>query len=192
MWRQLLFLLSISNSDGIIRRYFVVNGFDGALTMLGLMTGFIVSPPTELSIVIGVCLSAAIALGVSGVSSAYVSESAERKRTLKQLEDAMVSSLDETAHSDAARWVPLLTAIVNGMAPFTMSLLILSPLWLSQYGIEFILAPLHASVVIALAIVFGLGVFLGRISDMSLLVSGLRTMLLAILTTVLIYFFAGA
>jgi hypothetical protein len=37
------FLLRISRSHGILRRYFVVNGFDGALAMLGLMRGFLVS-----------------------------------------------------------------------------------------------------------------------------------------------------
>ena len=76
---QARFLLEISRTHGIMRRYFVVNGFDGALTMLGLITGFLVSAPVELAVVIGSCLGAAIALGVSGVSSAYISEAAERR-----------------------------------------------------------------------------------------------------------------
>jgi len=48
----------------------------GPLTMLGLIFGFLLNNPADLSIVINVCLGAAIALGMSGVSSAYVSESA--------------------------------------------------------------------------------------------------------------------
>ena len=72
------FLLHITGTHGIVRRYFVVNGFDGALTMLGLIMGFLVSGPASLGVIISACLGAAIALGVSGVSSAYVSEVAER------------------------------------------------------------------------------------------------------------------
>ena len=87
------FLLHISRTHGIMRRYFVVNGFDGALTMLGLIMGFLFSTPASLTITINACLGAAIALGVSGISSAYVSEAAERRRALIQLEGAMATSL---------------------------------------------------------------------------------------------------
>jgi hypothetical protein len=68
--RELGFLLRISHSRGIMRRYFVVNGFDGALTMLGVILGFVTTDRVPLSVVIGACMGAAIALGVSGVSSA--------------------------------------------------------------------------------------------------------------------------
>jgi len=191
MWTQLAFLLRITRSEGIMRRYFVVNGFDGALTMLGLIIGFLVGPPAQLSLVIGVCLSAAIALGVSGVSSAYVSEAAERKRSLKQLEEAMVTDLGDSAHGDAVRWVPILTALVNGSAPVMISLLILTPLWLSDAGVAVLLPPLHASVVIALGLVFLLGVYLGHVAGISWLRSGFQALMLALMTTGLIYLFAG-
>lgn len=64
--KQIKTLLEISHSEEIMRRYFVVNGFDGALTMLGLIMGFYVSDYTELAVVITTCLSAALALGMSG------------------------------------------------------------------------------------------------------------------------------
>lgn len=76
------FLLRITRTHDIVRRYFVVNGFDGALTMLGLIIGFQVSAPADLSVIVNAGLGAAIALGVSGMSSAYVSESAEQRRAL--------------------------------------------------------------------------------------------------------------
>jgi VIT1/CCC1 family predicted Fe2+/Mn2+ transporter len=58
--------------------------------MLGLTFGFLLNNPADLSIVTNVCLGAAIALGMSGVSSAYVSEYAERQHALSKLEDAML------------------------------------------------------------------------------------------------------
>ena len=153
------FLLRITRTHDIVRRYFVVNGFDGALTMLGIIIGFLVSAPANLTIIINACLGAAIALGMSGISSAYISESAERKRALEDLEKAMVTDLQKSAHGEAARWVPLLIALVNGSAPLAISLLILTPLWLSNAGIPLPLPPLYASITVALLLVFLLGVF---------------------------------
>ena len=184
------FLLSITRTHGIARRYFVVNGFDGALTMLGIIIGFLLSEPASLGIIISACLGAAIALGVSGVSSAYISESAERRRALLQLEEAMLADLRDSHHGDAARWVPLLIAVVNGAAPLLICLLIITPLWLADAGIILPLAPLHAAILVALILIFLLGVFLGRIAGISWLYSGIRTLLVALLTAALIYLFA--
>ena len=174
-----------------MRRYFVVNGFDGALTMLGLIIGFLVSGTTGLSVIINVCMGAAIALGVSGVSSAYVSEGAERKRALGKLEDAMITDLRDSAHGEAARGVPLLVALVNGFAPLAISLLILIPLIVANAGFALPVSPLYAAVTIALLLIFLLGVFLGSIAGVSWLRSGIQTLLVAISTAALIYLFAS-
>lgn len=188
---QARFLLRITRTQDILRRYFVVNGFDGALTMMGLIIGFLVSTPADLSVIINACLGTAIALGMSGVSSAYVSESAERQRALGKLEEAMVSDLQESAHGEAARGVPLLIALVNGSAPLVISLLILMPLLLSSAGISLPVSPLYVAIIVALLLIFLLGVFLGRIAGISWLRSGIRTLLVAVMTAVLIYLFAG-
>jgi predicted membrane protein (TIGR00267 family) len=182
-------LLSITRTHGIARRYFVVNGFDGALTMLGMIVGFLMSTPDKLAVVISACLGAAIALGVSGISSAYISETAERRRALTELEDAMLANLEDSHHGQAARWVPLLIALVNGTAPLIISLLIITPLWLAEAGINLPLAPLHSAIVVALGVVFLLGVFLGRVAGISWLRSGILTLLIAVLTAVLILLF---
>jgi len=124
---EILFLLRISRSRGIVRRYFVTNGFDGALAMLGLIMGFYVSGGVPLGVAISVCLSTAIALAVSGLSSAYISEMAERRRELHQLERAMVADLGGSAYGRATRLVPLIIALVNGLAPLCIALVIVAP-----------------------------------------------------------------
>ena len=187
---QIKFLLRITDTHDIVRRYFVVNGFDGALAMLGLIIGFIVSMPVEISTVINACLGAAIALGASGISSAYITEAAELKNSLAKLEDAMVSDLQESSHGKAARITPFIIALVNGLAPLAISILILTPLWLSHVGYSTFISPLYASAIVALIITFLLGVFLGRIAKSSWLRSGLQAMLVALLTALLIYIFA--
>ncbi len=176
----------LSRSQGIVRRYFVVNGFDGALTMLGLMTGFHLGGGIELDVVIGTCVGAAVALGISGVTSAYMSESAERRRALADLEQAMVSDLSESAHGSAARVIPVLIALVNGAAPMTMSIIIISPLWLARAGLDLPVTPLILSIGVAFLCIFGLGAFLGRVGGTSWLLSGVKATLIALLTVLLI------
>lgn len=188
---QARLLLAISRTSDIVRRYFVVNGFDGALTMLGMIIGFMVSGSDDLTVIINACLGAAIALGMSGLSSAYVSEVAERKRALVKLEEAMIADLHQTAHGEAARWVPLWIALVNGSSPLFISLLILLPLWLTKAGMVLPLSPLYAAVLVALLLIFLLGVLLGKIAGISWLRSGIQTMLVAVVTAALIYLFTG-
>lgn len=184
-------LLSVSNSGGIARRYLVVNGFDGALTMLGLIIGFLVSQPTSIAVIANACLAAAIALGMSGFSSAYISELAERQRDLGKLEEAMVADLGASTHAQAARWVPVLIALVNGAAPMLISLLIITPLWLADAGLPLPAPPLHLAIAIAALLIFVLGVLLGRIAAVSWWGSGLRTVLVAAVTVALIFLFTG-
>lgn len=182
MFRQLRFLFQLTHAHRIARRYFVTNGFDGALTMLGLTMGFYSSGSVATSVIISACLGAAIALTVSGLTSAYVSELAERKKELKELEQAVVGDLENTAHGRAARWVPILIAVVNGFSPLLMALLIMTPLWLSEAGIALPLTALECAIVTAFLSLFMLGVLLGRVSGQFWLWSGLRTLIIALIT----------
>jgi predicted membrane protein (TIGR00267 family) len=188
---QFRLALEVSRSRGILRRYFVVNGFDGALTMLGLVTGFQLSGEVELGVVVRACLGAAIALGVSGVSSAYLSESAERRRWLAELEEAMVLDLSRSAHGVAARAVPVLIALVNGLAPVLLAAVIVLPLGLAAAGLPLPVPPLVAAMATAFLCIFGLGVFLGRVGGTSWLGSGIKTLAIAAVTVLLILLFEG-
>lgn len=187
MLKQLRLLLHITRSHLIARRYFVVNGFDGALAMLGLIMGFAVSERIHLPVVINVCLGAAIALGVSGVSSAYISEVAEKQRELRELERAMLANLGDSAYGRGARLLPVVIALVNGSAPLVISLLIIAPLWAAQAGWALPLEPLTAALAVALTVLFLLGVYLGHISGAFWLWAGLRTLLVAGVTAALVY-----
>jgi len=182
MFRHLRFLFSLAHAHTVARRFFVTNGFDGALTMLGLTMGFYSSESVATAVIISACLGASIALSVSGLASAYVSESAEREKELKELEQAVVGDLENTAHGRAARWVPVLIAVVNGLSPLLMALLIMTPLWLSEAGIALPLTALECAIVTAFLTLFMLGVLLGRVSGQFWLWSGLRTLIIALIT----------
>ncbi len=155
--------------------------------MLGLLVGFYVSEDVRLPVVINACLGVAIALGMSGVSSAYISEAAEKQRELRELEKAMVTDLGGSAHGQAARLLPLFIAFVNGIAPLAISLVILLPLWLVP-SIEFFgTFPLESAFAMALIMIFLLGVYLGQVSHTFWLLAGLQTLLIAAATTAFIF-----
>ena len=184
--KQLSFLLHITGSRGIARRYVVVNGFDGALTMLGLIIGFHTSGETSAKVAVSVCLGAAIALSVSGVSSAYLSEAAERRKALRELEKAMIVTLETSAHGRASRLVPIMIALVNGLSPLLISVLITLPLWLASQQIPLPVDPMNASIGMAFVLIFLLGTYLGKIEHGFWLWSGIRAVLIAVITSALI------
>jgi predicted membrane protein (TIGR00267 family) len=182
MLERIHFLIRLGHAHKIARRYFVTNGFDGALTLLGLITGLYSSGSVALPVVINACLGAAIALTVSGLSSAYVSEAAERERELLELEQALGRDLANTDHGHAARLLPLLIAAVNGLAPLLIALVIIAPLGLAQGGLMLPFPPLETSIGLAFAVLFLLGAFLGTVSGRFWLWSGARTLFIALLT----------
>jgi predicted membrane protein (TIGR00267 family) len=181
-------MLHILRARSIARRYLITNGFDGALTMLGMITGFYTSGMTELSVAISACLGAAVALFISGLSSAYLSEKAEREKELRELEQALVTDLKDSDYGTASRYLPILVALVNGLSPLLLSLLIILPLFLAEQGYVLLLSPFINSIIVALICVFFLGLFLGKISKTFWLWSGLRTLAIAIITVAIILF----
>ena len=182
-------ILHTRRAWSIARRYLVTNGFDGALTMLGMLTGFYTSGMTELSVAISACLGAAVALFVSGLSSAYLSEKAEREKELRELEQALVVDLKESDYGQASRYLPMLVALVNGFSPLLLSLVILLPLFFAEQGHALPSSPFMNAITIALICIFFLGVFLSKISKTFWLWSGLKTLIIALVTMGIILLF---
>jgi predicted membrane protein (TIGR00267 family) len=180
---RLRLLLRLSRYRHIARRYFVTNGFDGALAMLGLMMGFRVSGEVQVHTALSACIGAAVALMMSGLSSAYVSEAAERRRELKELEAAMLDDMQASAHARAARFTPLVIAAVNGMAPLLTALVIISPLILVELGVPLRWPPIETAIALAFVVIFLLGVYIGRVSGGFWLWSALRTVFIAAVTS---------
>ena len=86
---------------------------------------------------------------------------------MDNLEEAMLTDMRESAYGDVTRWVPLLVALVNGAAPLLISLLIMTPLFIAQQDVALPISPPYLCIVIALFLIFSLGVFLGKIASRS-------------------------
>jgi len=164
---------TVTGAQKIIRRYFAMNAFDGAMTSLGVVMGAWLGHIADPRSVIGVILSGGVAMMVSGFSGTYMTESAERNHSLNELEDAMLINLDDTIYGQASRFVSVFAALVDGSAPFFAAVPALIP---------FILVPsvlvmetaFIVSIVASMLTLFLLGVYLGRISGENILISGAK------------------
>ena len=182
--------IQVTEMGPIARRYFVKNGFDGSMTMLGIIVGtFISNGQPEVVVTAG--LATCLAMGISGISGAYMTERAERKRDLKELECAMITKLDDCVISDATRFVSIYAAIVDGGSPIVTALISLSPFFLLLLGLIPTEVAYIASIAVTLVTLFLLGVFLGRVAKENALLYGIQT-LVAGAITVLIVVLMGA
>ncbi|MFH1520594.1 MAG: hypothetical protein ABID61_03045 [Candidatus Micrarchaeota archaeon] len=165
----------------ILRRYFVMDSFGGALTIFGLVLGSFAANVTEASLVISIGIGTAIAIGCSGLTGAFMTESAERARELKHMETALQRNLDNTDYKAAHNFASLITALVDGISPVLAALIILSPFFLVP-----IPSAYYYSFSIALSVFFALGIFLGKISSGNLFYSGLKLLLSGVACMILI------
>lgn len=175
----------IGDVGAISRRYFVMNAFDGALTMLGVVIGAQVSGTVHASIIILAGISASVAMGISGFSGAYMTETAERKKDLKSLERAMLKPMNDTVHEEASKFASKVTAFVDGGSPALGSFFVILPFIFSEMGLINNSLAFMSSVIATLGLLFILGVYLGKISEEGLFRAGLKMLMVGIVTAIL-------
>jgi predicted membrane protein (TIGR00267 family) len=172
----------ISGVSSITRRYFVMNAFDGALTMLGVVIGAYVSGVLTPITIISAGLAGSIAMGTSGISGAYMTEKAERTKKLKGLERAMLKDMKNDLHGKSHRFATIYAAIVDGVSPAVAAMLVISPFFLVNFEIISSELAFISSIGITLLVLSLLGVYLARISDESMIKYGIQMLLVGIFT----------
>ncbi len=184
-----LFLLKVSNSQVIARRYIVTNGFDAIFTMLGLNMGFYGSGEVTVELACYGSFGAGVALTMSGLTSAYISEAAERNKSLKELEQAMVTNLHGTSQAKVAQFIPIWIALINGLFPLLIISFITAPLWLTLLQWFVFAHPIGSTIILSLLSLFMLGIYAGSISGTAKLWSGVRTLLIGITIAIIVLVF---
>jgi predicted membrane protein (TIGR00267 family) len=176
----------ISNVGPITRRYFVMNAFDGALTMLGVVIGAyvsgIINQPT---VIISAGIAGSIAMGASGISGAYMTEKAERTKKMKDLEKAMLTEMKNGLHEKSHRFATIFAALVDGFSPAIAAMIVISPFFLINLGIISAEIAFYSSIIITLIILSSLGFYLGKISDESLIKYGILMLIVGLITAFL-------
>lgn len=163
----------LADISEIARRYFAMNTFDGLLTIIGVLMGNYTSRVTEARIVVTTGFATCVAMGISGLWGAYLTETAERKRSLQELENHTLSDLGQTRIGHAARVAVLVVAVVDGLSPFLAALLVLLPFFFAGF-LPSLYWAYYLSLALALVALFAVGAFLGVISRENAILSGAK------------------
>ncbi|MFH1786064.1 MAG: hypothetical protein ABH829_00220 [archaeon] len=180
----------ISAVDEISRRYFVMNGFDGALVTLGVIMGSYFSGVHDAYLIIGAVLGGALAMALSGASGAFFTERAERRFKLRRIERAMLTKLKDTQHGRASVFAYYWTAFINSSSSAAASVIILIPIMLNAAGLVQISTAVYGSIGIAFAMIFALGVYLAKLSKDNAVAQGLKMVFVGLICAGIILLFA--
>lgn len=181
LWHRVRSYGYMADTGEIARRYFAMNAFDGVLTMIGVLMGNLSAGVTTPRIVVTTGLSTCIAMGISGLWGAYLTEAAERKRDLLELGRHTLTDLNHTRIGRASRLAVVIVALVDGFSPFLAALLILTPFF--AVGLfPAVLWAYYTSIGLALLTLFGLGLFLGHISQENMIYYGIKTIIAGVIS----------
>lgn len=201
-WKQ---YAKMSDLAEIARRKFFNNCFDGALTCAGIVSGvFIIFlagssnfAPKDVTIT---GFATALAIGISGLWGAFLSEEAERKKKMLDMKKEMAIIKEEDVKTDksnknnkketpllekAESFATIIASLVDGGAPVLGSSLPLIPFF---FGLSLAVIHFIFSYIILTALLIYLGIYLGKISGggrakyaMHLVMAGVVTLLVSIL-----------
>ena len=194
----------------IARRKFFNNAFDGALTCAGIVSGIFIiylNNPDQFTpqnvIITG--FATALAIGISGLWGAFLSEEAERRKKVSDMRKDMaiveeilietpellevkrknhIKKKNKTLLEKAEYFATIVASLVDGGAPVLGSSLPLIPFF---FGAELSYIHFIASYLILSALLIYLGIFLGQISGggkvryaLHLVTAGVVTLIISI------------
>jgi len=169
------------------RRAFANNAFDGALTFLGILMGNLVLNEFHPLAVIEIGLSTCLAIGMSGAFGRFLSERAERKRYLRQMEKDLFTDLSDTSLEREAKGKIVIISLVDGISPALAAVVPLAPFFLAQASIIPVNVSIVASFALVFLVLFGLGMFLGKTSEENALLYGVLTVAVGFITSLIIF-----
>ena len=184
--KKIKLYLSITRARGIARRYFILNGFDGAMTVFGIIVAswfaHIEKPETIVIAGLGACL----AMAVSGFFGAYMAEKAERDRMLRELEKEKNGKVDPIRY-EASEFVSFYVAIIDGLSPVLTAVISLAPFFLAVWNMLPIQTAYTASFILTLASLFSLGYYLGVKAKGNGWMYGLRMLAVGVVAATFIF-----
>ena len=121
-------------------------------------------------------------MGISGVSRAYITEKAERKKKLKDLEKAMLKDMKNGLHGKSHRFATVFAAVVDGVSPAIAAMVVVSPFFFVNFGIISAELAFFVCITLTLIVLSLLGVYLAKISDESMIKYGVQMLLVGLIT----------
>ncbi|HUW43168.1 MAG TPA: VIT1/CCC1 transporter family protein [Thermoplasmata archaeon] len=169
----------------IARRYFVIGAFDGALTIMGVILGAYAAGALTKNLVLVAGSATGIALAVSSAVGAYEAERIEFAIHHKEIERAMLSTVEGT-RKESAKIGNLASAFVHGIAPLIAALIPLIPFFfMSEYD------AMVAAIVITICFLFVMGAYLGSLMKEMIFYTGLRFVAAGLITAIIVFLLHG-
>ncbi|PIN98385.1 MAG: hypothetical protein COT90_04570 [Candidatus Diapherotrites archaeon CG10_big_fil_rev_8_21_14_0_10_31_34] len=173
----------------IVRRYIVMNSFDGVLTILGIVIAMLAAGALEPKLVIISAVGVIIATGVSGIWGGYSAEKAERKRTLKVLEKHLLRTLSKTRIEKEYKKMSLMMGLANGLSSSIVSFILIIPFFLAQLNLIGKFEAYFVSIGLIIISLFVLGYFVGSIAKEHKIKQGIQMIGAGVLVGIIIYLF---
>ena len=183
LWDEIREADELTGVGTIARRYFVMNAFDGVVTIIGVIAGSYAAGVEDPRVVVTTGVSTSVAMGISGLWGAYLTESAERERDLGELQEQMLTDLSQTKIGRASRTAILVVTVVDGFSPFLAAIVALLPFFFAGAFAQ--MRWVYASGLgLAVLTLVAIGVFLGRVSRRNVVGYALRTVLAGMMALV--------
>jgi predicted membrane protein (TIGR00267 family) len=115
-----------------------------------------------------------------------MAEKAERERHLKDMEEATRNRVDPI-HYEAARFVVIYVALIDGLSPALTATIALAPFILAAMKIISISSAYFISVPLSLAVLFLLGIYLGKVAKENGWLYGMAMVAVGALTALIIF-----
>lgn len=161
-----------------MRRFFVNTIFDSTFVILGILIASAFSASPDLRLIIATIVTSSVALGISTGVSVFEAETMEQTIKMREMERAMLRSLEDTNIHRTSRLTILLISAVNFTAPILAGIITLAPFLILGEGQIQIAA--YISVALAMTILFSVGAAMGRAGGRKPLNQGARMVLAGI------------
>ncbi|XRO76008.1 TIGR00267 family protein [Methanocaldococcus sp. 28A] len=180
--RSLKSIIDIINRESGTR-YIVRGLIDGSLSALGVVIG--ASGSADASVIIAAGLGGGIANGLSNILGAFTAEKASLERERIQKEKSLLKQngyLKKSIIYKKAIRETMICGLIDGISTSIGSALPVIPFFLFD-----IKTALYAAITITMAILFILGVFIGKISKENVVISGIKMVVGALIVAVLCF-----
>ena len=157
---QIRTVLKAPETGPTMRRFFVNTIFDSTFVILGILIASAFGSDPNLRFITATIITSSVALGISTGVSVHEAETMEQALKMKEMERAMLRSLEDTSIGRTAQLTIFIISAVNFAAPLVAGLITLAPFFVLGEGEVRTAAMI--SVALAMLILFVVGAMMGR------------------------------
>lgn len=172
MGKKIRAVLEEPETGPTMRRFFVNTMFDSTFVILGILIASAFSSEPNLRTCIVTIITSSVALGISTGISVFEAETMEQSIKMREMERAMLTSLEDTHLHSISKLTIILVAVVNFTAPIMSGAITLTPFLL--VGENDIRLAAYISLALAITILFVVGAAMGRAGERNPWVQGAR------------------